>query len=77
MFFFVILNFWKRRLRFLISIFVSLVNQEGSDLTSLEQWESEWQIKGVRALRGYFGPPWGQKVKVVLHKFLLISLLEQ
>ena len=33
--------------------------------------------KGVRALRGYFSPLWGQKIKVALHKFLLISLLEQ
>ena len=35
------------------------------------------KIKWVRALRGYFGPPWGQKIEVALHKFLLISLLEQ
>ena len=36
------------------------------------------QLKEVRALRGYFGPPlWGQKIKVALHKFLFISLLEQ
>ena len=36
--------------------------------------------KGVRALRGYFAPPpplRGQKIKDALHKFLLISLLEQ
>ena len=33
--------------------------------------------KGVRALRGYFGPLLGQKIKVALHKFLLISLLGQ
>ena len=33
--------------------------------------------KGVRALRGYFGPLWGQKIKVALHKFLCISLFEQ
>ena len=33
--------------------------------------------KGVCALRGYFGPPMRSKNKVALHKFLLISLLEQ
>ena len=44
--------------------------------------ENKW-TKGVRELRGYFAPPppppplWGQKIKVTLHKFLLISLLEQ
>ena len=35
------------------------------------------EIKGVRALRGFFGPLWGQKIKVALHNFLFISLLEQ
>ena len=34
-------------------------------------------IKEQRALRGYFGPPMRSKIKVALHKFLLISLLEQ
>ena len=29
--FFVLLNFLKRRLRFLINVFASFVNQEGSD----------------------------------------------
>ena len=33
--------------------------------------------KGVRALRGYFGPLYGQNIKCALHKFLCISLLEQ
>ena len=35
------------------------------------------KIKGGRALRGYFGPPMRSKIKVALHKFLLISLLAQ
>ena len=30
-----------------------------------------------RLLKGYFGPLWGQKIKVAFHLFLLISLLEQ
>ena len=34
-------------------------------------------LKAVRALRGHFGPIWGQKIKVDLHKLLLISLLEK
>ena len=34
-------------------------------------------LKRVRALRGYFGPPMRSKNKFALHKFLLISLLEQ
>ena len=33
--------------------------------------------KGVCALRGYFAPLRGQKIKVALRKFLCISLLEQ
>ena len=34
-------------------------------------------FKGVLALRGYFGPLWSQKLKVVLHQFHPISLLEE
>ena len=34
-------------------------------------------LKGVRALRGYFGPHMRSKIKVALHKFLLINQLEQ
>ena len=34
-------------------------------------------IKGVRALRGYFGPLWSQKLKVAFHQFHLVSLLEE
>ena len=33
--------------------------------------------KGVRALRGYFGPIYSQKQKVAFHKFHLIGLLEE
>ena len=33
--------------------------------------------RGTCYLRGYFGPLWGQKMKIAFHKFLLISLLEQ
>ena len=33
--------------------------------------------KELRALKGYFGPQWGQKVKFALHQILLISLFEQ
>ena len=32
--------------------------------------------KGVRVLRGYFGPPMRPKNENAFHKFLLISLLE-
>ena len=34
-------------------------------------------FKGVRAISGYFGTPMRPKKKIVFHKFLLISLLEQ
>ena len=33
--------------------------------------------KGVRALRGYFGPLWSQKLKVAFHQFRLVGLLEE
>ena len=33
--------------------------------------------KGVRALRGYFGPLLSQKLKIAFHQFLLIGLLEK
>ena len=33
--------------------------------------------KGVRALRGYFGPLQSQKLKVAFHQFHLIGLLEE
>ena len=33
--------------------------------------------KGVRALRGYFGPLWSQKLKIAFHQFHLIVLLEE
>ena len=33
--------------------------------------------KGVRALRGYFGPLWSQKLKVAFQQFHLIGLLEE
>ena len=35
------------------------------------------QVKGVRALRGYFGPLWSQKLKVAFHQFHLTGLLEE
>ena len=31
--------------------------------------------KGIRALRGYFGPLWSQNLKVAFHQFLVIGLL--
>ena len=34
-------------------------------------------LKGVCALRGYFGPPVRSEMKIAFHKFLLVSLLEQ
>ena len=34
-------------------------------------------VKGVRALGGYFGPLWSQKLKVAFHQFHLIGLLEE
>ena len=34
-------------------------------------------VKGVRALRGYFGPLWSQKLKVAFHQLHLIGLLEE
>ena len=34
-------------------------------------------LKGVRALRGYFGPLLSQKLKVAFHQFHLIGLLEE
>ena len=33
--------------------------------------------KGVRALRGYFGPHYSKKLKVAFHSFHLIGLLEE
>ena len=33
--------------------------------------------KGVRALRGKFGPLWSQKLKVAFHQFHPIGLLEE
>ena len=33
--------------------------------------------KGVRALRGYFGPLWSQKLKIAFHHFFSIDLLEE
>ena len=35
------------------------------------------QLKGVRALRGYFGPLYSQKLNVAFHQFHLIGLLEE
>ena len=35
------------------------------------------QLQEVRALRGYFGPPESQKLKVAFHQFHLIGLLEE
>ena len=34
-------------------------------------------LKGVRALRDYFGPLWSQNLKVPFHQFLLVGLLEE
>ena len=34
-------------------------------------------MKGVRALRGYFGSLWSQKLKVAFYQFHLIDLLEE
>ena len=34
-------------------------------------------MKGVRALRGYFGPLKSQKLKVAFHQFHLVGLLEE
>ena len=34
------------------------------------------QLKGVRVLRGYFGPLLGQKLKIAFHQFPFIGLLE-
>ena len=34
-------------------------------------------FKGVRALRGKFGPLWSQKLKVAFHQFHPIGLLEE
>ena len=34
-------------------------------------------VKGVRALRSYFGPLWSQNLKFAFHNFLLIGLLEE
>ena len=31
----------------------------------------------VRALRGYFGPLYSQKMKIGFHQFILIGLLEE
>ena len=33
--------------------------------------------KGVRAFRGYFGPLYSQKLKIVVHQFILIGLLDE
>ena len=33
--------------------------------------------KGVRALRGLFGPLWSPNMKIAFHQFLLIVLLEE
>ena len=46
-------------------------------ISTLSTISGSLYIKGVRALRGYFGPPMRSKIKVAVHKFLLISLLEQ
>ena len=32
------------------------------------------QLKELRALRGYFGAIWGQKLKVAFHQIFLIGL---
>ena len=34
-------------------------------------------FKGVRALRGKFGPLWSQNLKVAFHQFHPIGLLEE
>ena len=34
-------------------------------------------VKGVCALRGYFGPLWNQKLNVAFHQFYPIGLLEE
>ena len=39
--------------------------------------EIDLPMKGVRALRGYFGPLESQNLKVAFHKFHLIGLLEE
>ena len=35
------------------------------------------RYKGVRSLRGKFGPLWSQKLKVAFHHFHPIGLLEE
>ena len=40
-------------------------------------WYFSFLFKGIRALRGYFGPLWSQKLKVAFHQFHLIGLLEE
>ena len=44
---------------------------------SLGQVYCFWLLKGVRALMGYFGPLYSQKMKVAFHQFHLIDLLEE
>ena len=34
-------------------------------------------IKGVRALRGYFGPLWSQKLKNDFHQYFLIGFIRR
>ena len=47
-------------------------HRKGSEETSQSR-----NKKGVRALRGYFGPLWSQKLKVAIHQFHLVGLLEE
>ena len=54
-----------------IFLFALKIFSKKSDINQLISY------KGVRAFRGYFCPPMRSKIKIALHKFLLISLLEQ
>ena len=37
----------------------------------------KYNRKGVRALRGYFGPLWSQKLKVAFHQIHIVGLLKE
>ena len=42
------------------------------------QYDPVWKrLKGVRALRGYFGSLLSQELKIAFHQFLLIGLVEE
>ena len=66
----------------IVLTFISIINTAPERLKARNVFICRYfsfyeQLKGVCALRGYFGPLWSQKLKIDFHQFHLIGLSEE